>query len=216
MKKVNKAKVIFRAFTSQSSIDPEILKERRSKCEGCPRNSKNFPKEQMSLKQSIQNSLGKPFCTICSCFIEEKTSQETEECALAEIGQQPLWNRIRLETAGASDINLINKSPEKVNVDLNETTGEYTIRYNPMKKDADTNIRFALEKGDKVITIGELYVNCSCMTMENEKGTSNIFFNISLDLRPYGDIQNKYVLVHYTMDGKKDFIKINIKGIVLE
>lgn len=219
-KKVSKAKTILRAFTQTSNIDPTLLEQRREACKTCPRNSMNVDVTTMGLKDRMQHTLAKPFCTICKCFIAEKTSQETEECALTEIGEQPLWTRLKLETTGSTDLNMINKSPDKINVDMDEETGEYIIGYKPINISSDTNIRFSLEKDGLPITVNQMIVNCSCLKLVKEANpqtdSCTLFLSLDLSNRPTGELVGKYFEVYYVLNGKADFIKVRAKATITE
>ena len=106
MEKIGKIKTIARAFTTDSNIDENILLERRNICNQCPLNSKNIEESKLSLVDRIKKraSGDNHFCTSCGCFINEKTSQETEECGLGDSGEQPKWFRVKLETTDRLEI----------------------------------------------------------------------------------------------------------------
>ena len=136
MKKVDKTQTIIRAFTTESDIDKDLLKYREKICGGCEFNSENMTEESLGLFSKMRKkTLGEsnPFCTACGCQINEKIRQETEECGLVYKGLPPKWNRIKLETIGNSDLDIINKSVYYMNVDLTVDGENYVLYFGEIK-----------------------------------------------------------------------------------
>lgn len=147
MKKVSKILTVARAFTSTSTIDETILKQRREICSTCDFNSNNVESKDMGFIEKARKKLldNEPFCTACGCQVNEKTSQDTEECGLSEKGLKPKWNRLKLETTNRLDLNLINKSSEYVNIDLAKNKLAFEINYGEVNKETLSEIEFLLK-----------------------------------------------------------------------
>lgn len=168
MKKVDKTQTIIRAFTTESDIDKDLLKYREKICGGCEFNSENMTEESLGLFSKMRKkTLGEsnPFCTACGCQINEKIRQETEECGLVYKGLPPKWNRIKLETIGNSDLDIINKSVYNMNVDLTDDGDNYVLNFGEITNDIH-NYNFVITtKDNKELT----YVEPGCQSCTRVK-----------------------------------------------
>jgi hypothetical protein len=97
--KIDKAKTIFKAFTSDKPIEEKWYQDRLSTCETCEYNSFNMKDEDLTFTQKLMTKglcSTKGQCTACGCCIYEKTSVKTETCGLKEIGKTPKWNALEV------------------------------------------------------------------------------------------------------------------------
>ena len=163
MEKIGKIKTIVRAFTQKSNIDPDVLKKRRERCATCPLNSLN--KEKTGVFEEIRKAvISKPFCTACGCQIEQKTASETEVCGAVYLGQKPKWNRIKIETMKNTDINVINLSEDKVNLDLSIDGTHFVIECGEVNKNMELSYKFRIEGKEEVYRLYEPTPGCGYCT----------------------------------------------------
>lgn len=233
MKKKNKLKVIKDAFLEDSPLSEEILEFRRKACATCPYNSKNV--KDKSLMQGIRDSVtgGSAYCTICKCEIEQKTKAPTEYCALKSIGKEPLWNAMLVETDNVSDLNLINGSPELINVDLDESgtffvldfgeidRSKYAINQNTKQRRFNPTFKFGLTS-EKIISIYNVNVSCGCVkpTYVKEGNLYNFTSSLNIDLSGLNTF-SKTITVFYkqqkgtTQQFEHKSVNIRLKGKVV-
>ena len=224
MKEKSKASTILRAFTQGEAsqyIDTEILESRRAICATCPYNSVNA---ELSFADKLKSKLG-DFCTLCGCFLKEKTSQPNEECAATMIGEEPKWNKVMVET-NSKAFNLFNLSPDKMNVGLTEDKSAFQINFgkmessHPKKKHVFEGAFDLLYPKGSDVQITQVTKSCSCVTpvVKNLDTKSTIEFSIDITYRKYFLKQTptkKAITVYYTMNGKSDKVIINIDGVIV-
>lgn len=169
MEKVGKIQTIFRAFTQKSNIDPEILKKRREICDSCPLNSLN--KEKAKLFEEIRKTvIKKPFCTACGCQIEQKTASITEVCGAVYLGLKPKWNRIKVETMKKTDINIINLSTDKMNIDLSVEGDHFVAECGEIDKFRKHTYEIIVEGKEEEYELYNPEPGCHfCTTVERKK-----------------------------------------------
>ncbi len=207
MRKVNKAKVIARAFLKDKSNKPNWHKERLEICETCPLNSKNLPDATVIDKM-------KPRCSACGCFILEKTSQETEMCGKADIGEEPLWPALKVETSSSSNLDLINLSPDKINVDLNKDY--YLVNYGDTKKGSDSLITLQFTSKDSLEPI-ECKSTCGCTTPAKPKLIDKNTMEISFSVRTTRASRIvSTVTVYYNVNGQRRNVKIKVNAKIVD
>jgi hypothetical protein len=180
MKKVSKPTVIARAFTGQNLVSEEIHQQRMSKCATCPFNSVNT--EDKSILSKIKDLAKGDHCTICGCFIKEKTSQPTEYCAKRDIGEQPEWNSLVLETARKSDINIDNLSPQIMTIDLDEKKDVVVLDLGYLNTSAYVGGKyqgtFAFEmycEANPILSIVRTSAGCGCTVPDHVKVSEGVF-----------------------------------------
>lgn len=68
--------------------DLDWVRERKSICTSCPHMSRNIEKKK-GARYWILNILNfkEDFCNICGCGINQKTTEELEECPIGKWGQ---------------------------------------------------------------------------------------------------------------------------------
>lgn len=185
MNKTGKVKTIVRAFTGKPDVDEDVLKFRREICGGCEFNSNNIPDSELGFIEKARKKLilGEPFCTACGCQINEKTGQSTEECGLAEKGETPKWHRIKLETTGRFELNIINESKELINLDLSENGTEFEINFGENKREGTLDISFIVESNLGVpLVLDYARPSCGICTKVDTGKISNNQYRIELTL----------------------------------
>src|SRR5690606_23264323 len=95
---------IIKAKLSSKEDMPQWYHDRKSKCDICPHNSAN--RDDLSLEDMarIAHNLGKPACLICTCGIEDKCSDEQEQCP----DSPPRW--LAREVKGGTNMHLVKVS----------------------------------------------------------------------------------------------------------
>lgn len=152
------AKYIFNKDVSDYISDEE-LEFRRKSCNECAYNSVNSPKESLNILEQAYGKVMGDYCTICLCPIGKKILAPTEECAIGQRGRKPIWNRTAIITTSDKNINIVNRSPRKINVDANET--EYIIYVDHLCGDLTFSI--SIESKDFIDSITNLRSNCPCI-----------------------------------------------------
>lgn len=216
MEKVNKLKTIARAFTQESTIDEKILENRRQICFGCEFNSENVSPDKLTfIDKARKKTLGEnnPFCTACGCQINQKTTQETEQCGATEKGLPAKWFRVKLETVDKLDLNFINKSVDEVNLDL-DIKGRYYGIYFGETTNTVKLIRILIQSKSGIkFDIDYIKPACnSCTEVNYSKLDSNTYqVDIELNL-PIIDANSftKNIYFSYNVDtiSKKGIIKL--------
>ena len=220
MEKVNKAKVIARAFTQESNIDKNVLEHRRKICSGCEFNSDNANDKELGFIEKARKKLlkGEPFCTACGCQVNEKTTQETEECGLGEKGLEPKWNRIRVETTDSLEIDLVNKSVDIVNVDLSKDKKAFEISFKNIFRKDIKEICFLLQSKNKNnLEVNYVTPSCgSCTSSSFDKKDDNTCeVKVELNTSKISKGQfRKNVYIGYKINGKYKKNQIRLTGIL--
>lgn len=217
IKKLGAIPTIYRAFFGKTTIDKDIWNQRLEACNSCPFNSRNAT--ELSKFNKLRSFLmEKPYCTICGCFIKEKTSSETEVCALYEQGEKPKWNRIKLEIIKPNEMNIINKTPELVNVDVSQDV--YKINFGEVKRSALKDIQFELTASDntKSFLIRSISPGCGgCNKVRFEK-VADKTYNVTVITywdRLRGNF-SKTLTVDYTVGDQLFRRRIVLNGIIIE
>jgi len=215
MIKKGKIKTILDAFTKESKIDKDILKNRRSICEVCPYNSNNVDSKDLStVNKARKKVISSPFCTACGCQINEKTLSETEECGLSYINKIPKWNRVKLETVGKLDFNILNKSVEFSNVYIEESV--YVLDLGNVEKSSSIiNTKLILNNITN-FDILSITPSCgSCTSVDyNKLDSNNLELNINLDISklPNGRIHKNVYIVYTLNNNNTNTSQIRIVG----
>lgn len=165
MKKVSKAKVIFRAFTSEGDLKEEVLNERRSACAECPFSSDN--KVDLGVLERVRKAtFSEPFCTICGCQIHEKTSQGVEVCP----DSPKRWKNVYVDFSD-EQFDIVNLSYKNVFIDVNDNDDELIFNIDPVTKGSELTISFIVESVEqKRVEIPALIASCSaCTTITQER-----------------------------------------------
>lgn len=174
MKKKSKLKTIIQAFTKDTDTSSEMYKERLSICNDCEYNSDN--KEYSELKETHKLSIsticsGSPVCTACGCCILKKIGESTESCGLVELGKDPKWNAVKVETSTDKnlDLEILNKTAESVR--LSDIGDAFIIELG--------NITDAVKEIELLITrkaglnVSSIKAGCSCTVPTQKKIDEN-------------------------------------------
>ena len=209
MKQENKVKRIFQAFTEESDLSDDIVKQRREICNGCIFNSRNADEETMSLMQRQKKRLG-DFCLKCGCFTHKKTSRASEACGMEDVGLKPLWNRVLLKTVDDTDLDIKNLSPDICNLKISDLKENYELDFYTFEK-IDQPI--LIEILDKDLETIKLSPYCDCVTV-SKKSEDDLIYEIIVDTSKFerGGNVIKTIEIKYTKNKKNYTSKILIKG----
>lgn len=163
MQKVSQGKIIKDAFVADIPKNkeewPEYYKRRMDICASCEHNTANgglgAQVEWVAKKTGIHN------CNICGCIISKKCWSKNEACGLEEIGREPKWNRIRVDTVKEDLFNIVNKSEHEANVNLSEDGLRFEFLASERLPEDGLNLKFIVECKKNMI-LRETHI-CSCI-----------------------------------------------------
>lgn len=184
------------AKTKDKSNMPEWYYERKAECIGCEFNSGNIEKLSFKDRIRLSHNFGKDACTICTCGIDDKTSDPVEECPLTP----PKWNKIDIGKSKPNNI-LKNLSPTKVRQLENNVFDYGTIKYN-----SDTTIE--LQYDSEVLENFSLKASCGCTVPTQEKNKDGYRIKIKYDSKRLGQFTKSISI----KDGSKILLTFKIKG----
>lgn len=184
--------------------DNELIR-RKEICSKCPKNSLNISESKLSIVGKLRHQVHKPFCTACSCPLEEKQKTPTEECGLVYLNEKPLWSRILVETTGKTP-NMINMSPENINISNN--ISEYIVYVDYIEEDTKFSVLFDTKEGDGVVeatyTIKNL-VHDTCKLSIDELDVQDIYIGITCSLKyneiPSGEYKQRIIITYNSSSG---------------
>lgn len=220
MKQQNKLITILKAFTGKVDVTEEQWKERLTECTGCEYLSTNTPDKNLSLVEKVRKNgfPYKPFCTLCGCNVDEKTSQATEECAAGKKGEPLRWNRLRLEPTEATKFNILNKSPQYVNLGFTNNKKGYQIDFGEVERSFEEKISFDIyvDKAKK-IDIHTFKPSCGSCTSATHKRISDDAYACEMVLKianvGKGNSFVKAININYSIDDSdKSLVKIELIG----
>lgn len=229
MDKILEHEVIYNAFMDtilgklprKKENYPDWFKDRLEKCDGCKYNTKNIPNSMLPTDLYISKMLGKPRCSICTCFIKQKAWSKTEQCAMGETKKRPdwitygqmnkdnreeaLWNRMELITLDKDLFNLISDDHEKYNTDLSEDKAGFDINLGNIPRGSDADFTFTLESR-KPIQLRATHASCSCTVPKVQHlDDKHIRFNIHITCGKFGKGEfDRTMTVDYGIKGTEE------------
>lgn len=220
MKEISKVGVIYDAFMDTILGDlpknkkdyPDWYKERLEKCDACRYNTKNIPLSLLPIGLYISSKVGKARCSICGCFIKQKAWAKTEECAIAETNDRPLyierekdekprWSRLEFHTVESDEFNLISTDHKKYNIGLSEDENSFQIKLNPTEKGENIKFSFILQSKHKM-AITQIHASCGCTNPELElidRYNHKVFVEVNTKAFGLGDFK-KSLDIYYKLD----------------
>jgi hypothetical protein len=189
MKELRKIKTIAESFINKLPLEEEWYQNRLDICAVCPKNTDNM--EFLSGDLKVKTRVLCPetrACSACGCCIDRKASVKSEVCGLVEIGEEPKWSAIEIESKKDKNLKVENLRLNEITMSVNDL-GQYEAVVSTDKPKID--FEFKLTRGNK-IEVREVVKTCSCTssdTIENPDGTTNVIFTISTK----GFTQNKQV-----------------------
>lgn len=207
MRKISEVSTIYKAFTDtilgklpkKESDYPAWYKDRLEKCDLCKFNTKNIPNKVLPTSLYVSEMIGKHRCSICSCFIKQKTWMKSEGCSLGEDHEipkfltpdylegesmEPKWNRMAVITSDKDEFNLISTDEKLYDVDLSKDGGNFEIIFRNHKQGTDIDFDIIMETKGKS-DISDVLVSCGCTKIRDKKKISDnkfiIFFHVKCD-----------------------------------
>jgi len=110
---LEKAKTIVKAFAESLPKDQDWYQKRVEICSTCPLNSANISEENLTFMQKVEKKTKANicddgnFCTACGCCILRKCSVKTETCGAKEVGENPKWLPIEIESPSNGSIEVL-------------------------------------------------------------------------------------------------------------
>lgn len=208
MKEVNKINKIYQGFFGEK-LPEDITESRRSKCATCQFNSTN--NDTMSLIGNIRNSFTGPFCTLCDCQIEEKTSSSLEECALGMIGEDKKWFKIKIETMSKSDLNMIQNGETHYDIALEDSI--FVVNFSEINNSSVVETELIFENNSHPITLKKTLVSCGCtLTNSSQLDMNRIAVRVKLDPTKVSlGSGAKSFTIEYEQQGVKKSQKVKLK-----
>jgi|TARA_B110000037_G_C17110456_1_gene501654 hypothetical protein len=187
---------------------PSWYTERLIICNQCSENSKNKAKIPIKDKIRISHNFGKDACLICSCGINDLTSDPTVKCS----AKSPKWDWIQVPNFDIK-FNLENYSPSIGSLTREGKYYFYDFSSIKFKNDATAVLLFVSKKeldSFKVIS------SCGCTMPEFSRNEKGYLINVSYDTKIIGDFE-KQVSISYLKENKeKEYLTFWIKGCVLD
>jgi len=208
---LEKLRVIAKAKFSDKSNLGNWYQKRLDICESCPFNSKN--KEELTLRDKavVAMNMGNPSCLACTCEIAAKASVRAEQCGLAKINQEPLWEALpEVEVSKFSDITIENLTPNIANMSIGD---KVILDYGIKKQGANTLIEISLRDKDNKITRVDTRSGCGCTVAKPTKRGETYFVTIKYDSTRMGKIDKSVTFIVDTVGRKIQFIA-EIKGTI--
>jgi len=217
MKSKSKYLAIKDSLFKGDDIPEDIKQYRLSICDTCEWNSKNKSEKELDLLGKIRKTtLGedKAFCTACSCQIDLKTGQGSEECGIVEKGLPPKWNRVYLEVIDKNRLSLYNLDSKKANLSLNEDSTCYLLDFGESDIVSKTVVLRLYSKENKKFEIIDASQSCgSCIGLEIIRQDDEVLLKIrfKFDKVIIGD-HLKSINFSYSIDRKVYNNKIQLKA----
>lgn len=195
----NKVARIVKAKLSKKEDMPDWYTARLKECEVCPHNSKNRDDLTLKDKARIAHNLGKPSCLICTCGVEDKSSDALEQCP----DSPPRWLAREVEKGLDLDLSLVKGSAELL---YDKNLQSYILDYGDKRPFEDTKIEISYE-ANKGITGISMSTSCGCTTgvVEGKK------LVIKYQNNRLGKI-DKRVTIMYKKEGVQRATRIQLKG----
>lgn len=207
--KIEKAKTIIKAFTSDLPVGEAWYEERVGICLDCDYNTINKEESELSFTEKIMTkNLCKTAgqCSACGCCIAEKASVRTESCGLKEINLTPKWRALDIPSY-KGDIHL-ETSSIGVLIDSDSTGFIYDFGIvNTIVAKTEIKLKF-----DKKSEFKSHKVSCGCVFGIAKNLNDNVIVaNVEISTLGFREgINEKTLYINYKQKGK-DIDQIAIK-----
>lgn len=168
--KIKKIVTIAKAMISDLPVEENWYKERISICNSCPLNSEHIDPKALNFKQKstlefVCKEGEKRICTACGCCIERKASVKSSICGKIEIGEEPLWNAIQLESN--LDKNLV---VENLSTNVGDISQNKQIFLINLFKTTEQVVKFDIKVQNlKGMEFSNQRLSCSCLSSSVSK-----------------------------------------------
>lgn len=204
-----------KAFTESLPEGEDWYEKRMAICETCPLNSKNMAREQLSGTDKVKIDLNVcpegDHCTACGCCTHRKASQKSETCGKKEIGEEPLWVAVEVESVNDKKVTIENITPDIGNLIEEENTIIFDA--GETSKERVDFILGVNRKGN--FELKNVRIGCKCTVAEPEKISDNHYkFNIALstkDFRQGANVERSFVVEYYGDKNEVSEITVKIK-----
>lgn len=221
MREINQADVILDAFVEEENKKTDWYKERLALCNACDHNTANGSMGNI-VKWAVEKlkKSGRDYgqCDICKCIVSKKCAEETEVCALRELGQAPKWNKRKIETLKVDKFNLENLNPKYHDIYLSEDGQLFVVDLGDIPVNYGIIVWFKIINKDqlKVVEEREGYYPirfCSCMMINTRyDGDGKTEFKVTLNTPIAEGPYQKNIEVDFGDEDHKQTVVIQIKA----
>ncbi len=206
MKKRSKIKTIAKAFIEGRDVSEEIHHFRLDKCMGCEYLSTHTEDDKLNLIDRLRKKVGKEFCSVCGCYVEEKTGQGQEQCPLDD----PKWLRVAVHIDNSNYFDLESVDYEKVSVDLKSDV--YVVDLGEIDRTKPFKYKLRLKFSNN-ITDFKAISSCSiCTNVLYRRLEGNVYeLDVTMEHLSEGDI-NKRITIYYKHNRVDKQSTIKIEG----
>ena len=212
---LKKARTIVKAFTSKLPEGESWYESRLEICNACEFNTKNTPKDKLSITDRIQINSGvcdnNNHCTACGCCVERKCSVKSETCGLEKIGKTPKWIALEQPSQLDDTITLENLTPEMGDIFWGEREFIYDLGATSNPK---LLMKFRVSKKDGLNVISQ-NAGCSCTVghvIEVDENTVEFIVELStLNFRSGEENKRSITITYEDRASKTKDLKITFK-----
>lgn len=182
---------------------PKWYYARLEKCKLCSYNTSNNDKLTIKDKLRVAHNLGKDACLVCTCGVEDKSSDAEESCPKGK------WDKEVTIPANTLEIEV---KSNKVTVEYSKEEACYIAEYGDI--DAHSDSRIFVEILDEVEEIS-VKSSCGCTTTTLTYTADGKGIEVSYDTARIGSF-SKRVTLSYLKGGETRKTIIIIRGVVLD
>lgn len=215
--KIKKAKTIAKAFLNELPENEKWYQDRITICNACEYNTANIDKDKLSTKDKLKLTVHicpeGDHCTACGCCTHRKAGQKSEACGLVDLGMEPKWGVLEVESKLDKGFIVENLTPSSGDLVIDNREVIYDLGVVD-KERVDFTIKVIRSGG---LDVKSTTVGCKCTVAETEILDKNSCqFNIAISTK---DLRKDSVLiriftVHYHVTEKrvdKFSVKIRLK-----
>ena len=206
---MNKIARIIKAKTSSKKNMPDWYYDRLEQCIGCEHNSGNVDKISTTDRLRIAHNFGKDACLLCTCGVEDKSSDEFEQCPK----DPPKWLSIFPLQKNLLKISL-NEDSDLYSIKFNKKEGVYMFDYGELLVGQDSSTKLFIDTKGKTLEGLSTKSSCGCTTVTNLKTESGYVLSLKYETsaKRVGRI-NKQITIRYKNEKGETLITVvKIKG----
>lgn len=209
---LKKAKDIGKAFVNPLPVGEDWYEKRIEICRTCPKNTNNVEDSKLSFvdKAKIKTGLcdNGNHCLACGCCIERKCSLKSEVCGLKELGEEPKWNALEVESKRDKRLKVENLSPGVCNLSMEN--GEYIVEFLE-SSDLKLSLSIKISRSNGLeVKSHQASCGCTLANMETVDKTSAIF-NLDISTKKFKEGLNTRNFSVTYFENLKKTLDINFK-----
>jgi len=213
--KIKKIKTIAKAMINPLPEGEDWFEKRMEFCNTCDRNTKNMTKEQLSTMDKIKLATSLcpegDHCTACGCCTHRKAASKNQACGLAEIGLNPKWPALELDSKLDTKITAENLTPEVGELRMDSKQMIYDLG-----ESAEERIDFSISMKRKGgFDIKSTEVSCKCTVADPIKTDEESYrFDIALSTKSFragANIERTFTIQYYASSSRIEKAIVTIK-----